>query len=293
MNGFTDLRAFKIFVANAVESARFYQQAIEGIQALVMSGVAVVSAAAVLGYMAGRRVTVPSPPVASRHVRRLTELPGLEEFPSISPDGRAVAFTASVDGRRQIFLRLLAGGAPLAITKDPADHQQPRWSPDGNSLVYFSPAGGDEGQGAIWAVPSLGGSPRRLLASISGADVSSSGRLMCYRLENRNIQLVTAALDGSDMRVVLPAAAGYHRYPRWSPDSRWIAFQRGDGVRDDVFLVAAGGGKVTQLTNDKSVISGLTWLPSGEGSSRAKIPRWWSIVIAPVSTFTTAASDVR
>lgn len=233
--------------------------------ALVMSGAAIVFAAAALGYVAGTHVTVSSPPVASHNVRRLTELPGIEEFPSISPDGRAVAFAASVDGRRQIFLRLLAGGAPLAITRDPVDHQQPRWSPDGNSLVYFSPGSGDGEQGAIWAVPALGGSPRRLLASISGADVSRSGRLTCFRLENRHIQLVTAALDGSDTRVVLPSAAGYHRYPRWSPDNRWIAFQRGDGVRDDIFLVAASGGEPKQLTNDRSVVSGLTWLPSSDG----------------------------
>jgi serine/threonine protein kinase/Tol biopolymer transport system component len=226
--------------------------------------VTIVAAAATLGYMAGVRAPEPSPSAASPDIRRLTELPGLEEFPSISPDGRAVAFTGGVDGRRQIFVRLLAGGAPLAITRDPVDHQQPRWSPDGNAIVYFSPDAGGGEQGAIWTIPALGGSPRRLLASISGADVSRSGRLACFRLENGRIQLVTADLDGSDVRVVLPSSAGYHRYPRWSPDGRWIAFQRGDGVRDDIFFVSADGGEPRQLTHDRNVISGLTWLPSSD-----------------------------
>ena len=27
----------------------------------------------------------------------------------------------------------------------------------------------------------------------------------------------------------------YYRYPRWSPDAKWIAYQRGDGVRWDIF----------------------------------------------------------
>src|SRR5262249_23733708 len=77
-------------------------------------------------YVAGRRaVATPSRPPVHR-VLQLTDLSGLEEFPSISPDRRAVAFTANVDGRRQIFVRLLAGGSPVAITKDPVDHQSPR-----------------------------------------------------------------------------------------------------------------------------------------------------------------------
>jgi Tol biopolymer transport system component len=254
-------------------------------RALAWLGLGAVLAAAVAGYLVGTRAPAASSPASVNGIRRMTELPGLEEFPAISPDGRAVAFTANVNGRRQVFVRLLAGGPPLAITRDAGDHEQPRWSPDGNSLVYFSRSGDDEG--AIWAIPALGGSPRRLTASIGGADVSSSGRLACFRLAGGKIQLITAALDGSDVRVVLPASAGYHRYPRWSPDSRWIAFQRGDGVRDDVFVVAGTGGEARQLTNDRRVLSGLAWLPSSDGivyaSSRGStVPylpplRLWSV----------------
>ncbi len=232
--------------------------------ALAVAAAAMVSAAAAVGYLAGTRATAPSPFPASHEIHRVTELPGLEEFPSISPDGRAIAFTASVEGTRQILVRLLAGGAPLVVTKDGDDHQQPRWSPDGNSIVYFSAGDGDGQQGAIWTVPALGGSPRRLLPSISGADVSRSGRLTYFRLADRAIQLVTAELDGSGVRVVIGSSAGYHRHPRWSPDGRWIAFQQGDGVRDDIFVVAADGGEPRRLTNDHTVISGLSWLASSD-----------------------------
>jgi eukaryotic-like serine/threonine-protein kinase len=266
---------------------------------LVMAGLIAASVAAAVGYLAGTRASVSAPVVATQGVRRLTELPGLEEFPSISPDGRAVTFTAGVNGRRQIFVRLLAAGAPLSITKDPADHQYPRWSPDGNSIVYFSSAEGEE-HGAIWAIPALGGAPRRLIASTSGADVSKSGRLTCFQVVNGTIQLVTAAIDGSDVRVVIASSSGYHRFPRWSPDGQWIAFQRGDGVRDDVFVVAANGGEPRRLTNDRNVINGLTWLPSSEGivyaSSRGNtVPylpslRLWEVRLdgAPSRSITTA-----
>ena len=96
-----------------------------------------------------------------------------------------VAFTAAQDGRRQIFVRFLKGGQPLPVTNDDADHQLPRWSPDGSSLVYFSPAAPGEVQGAIYRIPTLGGSFQRVIASIGGGDVSRSGRLACFRLEDK------------------------------------------------------------------------------------------------------------
>ncbi len=232
---------------------------------LIGVGLLALSAASALGYLAGKRVTSPERSVAFHSVRRVTEFQGLEELSAISPDARSVAFTAGANGTRQIFVRMLAGGPPLEITKDAADHQLPRWVPDGTSLVFFSPAKPGDTQGAIWEVPALGGPPRRIMASIGGADVSRRGRLTCFQLVDRQIQLVTAALDGSDVRVILPSASGYHRYPRWSPDGRWIAFERGDGVRFDVFLAPANGGAPRQLTHDRNIINGIAWLPSSDG----------------------------
>src|SRR5712664_2135723 len=102
-------------------------------------------------------------------VTRLTDLPGLEESPAISPDGRSVAFTAGVGGKRQLFVQLSAGGAPLQITRDPVDHECPRWSPDSSSILYFSPAVSGTVQGSIWEIPALGGVSRRVVTSVGGA----------------------------------------------------------------------------------------------------------------------------
>ena len=158
--------------------------------------------AGALGYFVGTAARPSTaPPLLT--VRRVTDFVGLEEFPAISPDRRSVAFTASVNGTRQLFVRLLAGGPPLPLTNDSADHQLPRWVPDGSSLVYFSPAQAGEAQGAIWQIPALGGPMRRIMASVGGADVSNSGRVACFQLVDGEIRLVTAALDGSDVRVIL------------------------------------------------------------------------------------------
>ena len=200
-------------------------------------------------------------------ITRLTDLAGLEESPAISPDGKSIAFTGSVGKTRQVFVQLTARGGALQLTQDDADHQFPRWSPDSSSIIYFSPAKPGEGEGALWEVAALGGRPRRLADSLGGADVHpSSGRLALFRLTDGRIELVNANPDYSNSDVVasfLPET--YYLYPRWSPDGKWIAFQRGDSIRFDLFVVPATGGAPRQLTRDNNMIDGFAWLPDSQG----------------------------
>jgi serine/threonine protein kinase len=197
-------------------------------------------------------------------VTRLTELPGLEESPAISPDGRSFAFTADVSGQRQLMVQLIAGGMPLQITRNAVDHQCPRWSPDSSSILYFSPAVSGALQGSIWEISALGGVPHRFVNSVGCPDVSQTdGRLALFRLAQEGIELVTASPDGSRFDVVAQfTPAMYYLYPRWSPDGRWIAFQRGDSLRFDIFVVPASGGKPQQLTHDNNMMNGFAWLPN-------------------------------
>jgi serine/threonine protein kinase len=209
--------------------------------------------------------TAPTPPEV--RISRLTDLAGIEETPALSPDGRSVVFTAGVDGRRQVFVRLLAGGAPLQLTRDPVDHQLPRWSPDSSSIVYFSPARAPETEGTIWEISALGGIPRPVVASIGNADVNvTDGRLAFFRRANERIELVTASRDGAAVELVAQfPPARYYLYPRWSPDGKWIAFQRGDSIRFDLFVAPATGGEPRQLTRDNIMMQGLAWLPDSSG----------------------------
>jgi Tol biopolymer transport system component len=223
-------------------------------------------AALVVGILAGRLFkTAPAPPTVEFH--RVTDLSGLEEFPALSPDGKSVVFAAYAGNRRQISVRLVTGGQALQITQDDSDHESPRWAPDGTSIVYYSPPRETEPQGTLWEVAALGGSPRRVASAIGGADISHDGkRIAFFRSGAGSIELVTASRDGADPRVVAKFPLGsYYLSPRWSPDDRRIAYQRGYVFSHDVYVVSADGGKPQPITHDGKQLSGFAWTADGSG----------------------------
>ena len=177
----------------------------------------------------------------------------MEESPAISPDGKTVAFVARAGSKRQIWLRLLAGGAPLQITRDDADHEQPRWAPDSSSLIYYVPSATPGEHGTIWEVAALGGEPRRVATALSGGDISHDGRrIALFRFEDTRIALVVVTRDGSGTDQLRPMPPkSIFEYPRWSPDDRWIAFQQDNlGVAFDervLVVPTAPGGEAREI----------------------------------------------
>jgi Tol biopolymer transport system component len=78
---------------------------------------------------------------------------------SLSPDGHAVAFDSPVAGTYQVFLMLTSGGEPLQLTNDEDDKFVNSFSADSKEVYYT------RGRNEIWAVPALGGSPRRVVSA--------------------------------------------------------------------------------------------------------------------------------
>jgi Tol biopolymer transport system component len=76
----------------------------------------------------------------------------------LSPDGHTVAFGSPAGGVEQVFVMLASGGEPLQLTHDEGDKLVDSFAPDGTEIYYGRDVGRDEG----WAVPTLGGAPRRV-----------------------------------------------------------------------------------------------------------------------------------
>ena len=108
----------------------------------------------------------------------------------------------------------------------------------------------------------LGGAPRRLADTLAGADINiADGRLAFFRLGDKRIELVSASSEAAIESVAEFEPSTYYLYPRWSPDGKWIAFQRGDSIRFDIFVVSSKGGTPRQLTHDNTMMNGFAWLP--------------------------------
>src|SRR5687767_9441955 len=199
--------------------------------------------------------------------QRLTDREGIEEMPALSPDGRAVALVAGIDGIPQIMVQLLQGGAPLQITRDALPHSSPRWAPDSASLIYFSASREPGISGAIWEVPALGGTPRLLTQAIAPGDISHDGKWLAFiRSGEGKAELVIARRDGSDPRVAAALTAGLDYLSlRWSPDDRWLAYQAGSVFSNDIHVVSRDGGEPRAITSTRRAVAGVDWMLDGSG----------------------------
>lgn len=88
---------------------------------------------------------------------RLTNGPGLESNPVISPDGTRVAFSAEYEGNRDVYVMPLAGGLPERITFHPDPDQPLAWSPDGARIAFRSPRLNPLGRPELFWVGATGG----------------------------------------------------------------------------------------------------------------------------------------
>ncbi len=93
----------------------------------------------------------------------------------LSPDGHSVAFNSFVENVPQVFVMLTSGGEPLQLTNDEGAKAVDDFSKDGTEIYYRRNMGRDE----EWAVPTLGGKPRRLVSGLRAA-ASPDGKYIYY-----------------------------------------------------------------------------------------------------------------
>jgi eukaryotic-like serine/threonine-protein kinase len=164
-------------------------------------------------------------PVTLGTQSRITDAPGLETDPVISPDGRFIAYAAGPYFTSHIYVRQLSGGPALDLTPSlPGRHTRPRWAPGGGELLFITSDGRTR---RINVVSALGGVPRALFERnqaevITSADWSPDGKRLAYDL-GRAIYLKSLA-DSSTLR--LYEGSDPHSVS-WSPDGRFIAFVEG------------------------------------------------------------------
>jgi eukaryotic-like serine/threonine-protein kinase len=205
---------------------------------------------------------------------RITDAPGLETDPVISPDGRLIAYAAGPYFQSHIYVRQLGGGPAIDVTSAlPGRHIRPRWAPGGSELLYVTQDGRTR---RVSRVSALGGQPRSLVEVdggelITSADWSPDGTRVVYDV-------------GSSLWVSAPGGARTRLYEgtdphsvSWSPDGRWVAFVEGhNGIwhggsgftntaPSAVLVVPAAGGPTETIAPNRGLNLSPTWAPDSRG----------------------------
>jgi len=165
---------------------------------------------------------------------QITTSSDLVIYPTFSPDATRLAYSVDEGHGYEIVVRQIGSAErELPITNDGQQNIQAAWSPDGQTIIYHS-----RKRGGIWAMPAMGGTPRRITNFGSHPAWSLDGRWIAFQSGPVNDLAADAPgvflpsvlwvvrPDGSDARQITKAGTpeGGHGSPSWSPDGRHLVF---------------------------------------------------------------------
>jgi len=199
-------------------------------------------------------------------------------FAAISPNGEYVAYVALHENSDRSIRILNIGNRSEMTVVPPA--QAAFWGASfsaDSSQIYYTvwEVNGESKEAKLFAVSVFGGTPRKILESISSpiGFTPDGSRLVYTRGDNdrKLIELVTAnAADGSDQRVIATTAKKEFIAPNYSPDGTRILYIAGESREDGWYWYLAeipvDGGAPKIITEPrKGRFFNAIWYPDGTG----------------------------
>ena len=198
---------------------------------------------------------------ARGEISRLTEAVSIERSPSLTADGKRMAFLRRQSGNWSLRLMDLATQKERILVNSERRIGLPKLSGDGSRIAYC-----DSAQVAF-SIPAAGGSAERLFDGCGAVmDSSFDGRRIIYEpLEDEHLTLFDTGLG---KKVVLA-----RRPPdtvlsgsRFSPDGKWVAFHSIDRASKQRLWIARIDGALPVPSPD--------WIAVTDGSFVERDPAW-------------------
>ena len=172
----------------------------------------------------------------SSEPERLTKGQGININPFYSPDGTKIAFMSDRDGHLEVWVMNSDGSAERRLTTVGVIGHFLRWSPDGTRIYFRCPTGS---KARTMTVSLAGGDPEPTAEVAGGAHMSLSPDESLVMDVVAHRTLWVSPLNGEPPRKVFEFDDPESRidYPVWSPDGRWILFDRFVPHGGDVWMV--------------------------------------------------------
>ena len=151
-----------------------------------------------------------------------------------SRDGKEVVYVSYPQG--DLWKSNVDGTKRVQLTFAPVKPVLPRWSPDGQTILFFEFPGGVNHPGKIYEIPAAGGTPRPVLPNDNQNEQdptwSGDGKRIAFggdandanRTQGPAIRILNLATD----EVSLVPGSEKMFSPRWSPDGRYLAAMTSD-----------------------------------------------------------------
>ena len=223
---------------------------------------------------------------------KLTSQPGVEWFPSLSPDGKWVVYSGGSSGRRQIYLQSVSGQTPLDLSRDTtADDDQPAFSPDGELIAFRSSRDG----GGIFVMGRTGEAIKRVTHVGFHPAWSPDGTQLAFTTEN--VELYPQNATGRSGLWIANVTTGEIRrlyegdavLASWSPHNQRIAYTHrlGNPTQSAIWTIPVRGGTSKPVMSEKTTNWNPVWSPDGKylyfSSDRRGSMNLWRVPIGEAS----------
>jgi serine/threonine-protein kinase len=215
------------------------------------------------------------------------------ETHSLSPDGEWIAFDSDRRGEQDIYKMRTSGGDPQLVADIRGNAGEPRWSPDGEEIVFYSheserPGGGGE----VRVVSADGGTPSQLTdwpGSENRPYWSPDGLAIVFQSQGPDAEgsynlwiMPRDSIGGPWGDPVRLTEGGHHGAARWSPDGASLLCYVGSGAWE---RISSRDGEVLSRYDPSiaglQVLSNLQFSPDGSriyfhgGQADGSQGLWW------------------